>query len=279
MKLIYFSFLVTLIFLSSCQNTYQKNTHQPNLVFAVSDFSTGKNRVAFGIIDPVEGSLTPKNVNVQTYFLDGNPNELIDEKIADSYLWPNNKTIFVTELNFHSPGKWGIGINISEKVQTSAFIEVKQKSSTPNVGEKAISSITKTTTKLQELQNISSDPNPYLPFYKMTLTEALNSKKPTVLFFTSPGYCKTATCGPQMQIMKKLHKNIPNINFLHVEVYDNPNEIQGNLKNALISQPILDWNLPSEPWTFLIDSNQIISSKFEGFISEDELLIHLKSLN
>ena len=72
---------------------------------------------------------------------------------------------------------------------------------------------------------------------------------------------------------------ILNINFLHVEVYDNPNEIQGNLNNALISQPILDWNLPSEPWTFLIDSNQIISSKFEGFISEDELLIHLKSLN
>ena len=62
-----------------------------------------------------------------------------------------NKTIFVTELNFHSPGKWGIGINISEKVKTSAFIEVKQKSSTPNIGEKAIHSITKSTTKLQEL--------------------------------------------------------------------------------------------------------------------------------
>ena len=82
-----------------------------------------------------------------------------------------------------------------------------------------------------------------------------------------------------LEYLNLIEPNILNINFLHVEVYDNPNEIQGNLNNALISQPILDWNLPSEPWTFLIDSNQIISSKFEGFISEDELLIHLKSLN
>ena len=278
MKLTYLYFVVCLIVIYSCQNIAQEDLDQPNLVFSVTDLSIGKNRLAFGIIQAGKGSLTPENVVVETYFLDGNPSQLIEKSIAVPYLWPNNKTIFVTEVNFHQSGKWGIGIKMSENMQTSAFLEVKQKSLTPAVGQKAIPSQTKSI-YLQEISTITSDNNPYLPFYELTLIEALNSKNPTVLFFTSPGYCKTATCGPQMEIMKNLHQITPDVNFLHVEIYDNPGEIKGDLNNAQISTPVHDWRIPSEPWTFLIDSNQTITAKFEGFISKNELLFHLQSLN
>ena len=43
------------------------------------------------------------------------------------------------------------------------------------------------------------------------------------------------------------------------------------MKQADISQVVLDWGLPSEPWSFLINSEGIIIGKYEGFISEYEL--------
>ena len=116
MKLTYLYFVVCLIVIYSCQNIAQEDLDQPNLVFSVTDLSIGKNRLAFGIIQSGKGSLTPENVVVETYFLDGNPSQLIEKSIAVPYLWPNNKTIFVTEVNFHQSGKWGIGIKMSENM-------------------------------------------------------------------------------------------------------------------------------------------------------------------
>ncbi len=34
---------------------------------------------------------------------------------------------------------------------------------------------------------------------------------------------------------------------------------------------LMEWNLPSEPWIFVVDSNGKVFEKFEGLISENEL--------
>ena len=31
------------------------------------------------------------------------------------------------------------------------------------------------------------------------------------------------------------------------------------------------WNLPSEPWTFIVDGEGLVYAKFEGFATGDEL--------
>ena len=82
-----------------------------------------------------------------------------------------------------------------------------------------------------------------------------------------------------INFLKNLHQKTPDVNFVHIEIYNNPSEIQGNLSSAEVSQPVYDWSIPSEPWTFLINSNQIITAKFEGFVSKNELLFYLQSLN
>ena len=61
------------------------------------------------------------------------------------------------------------------------------------------------------------------------------------------------------------------VNFLHVEIYDNPHEILGDTSNATISPEVRKWNLPSEPWTFVVDPKGIVSNRFEGFASEAEI--------
>ena len=60
-------------------------------------------------------------------------------------------------------------------------------------------------------------------------------------------------------------------NFIHVEVYDNPHEIEGDLSNARIAPAVIEWGLPSEPWTFVVGSDGLVAAKFEGFATFDEL--------
>ena len=40
--------------------------------------------------------------------------------------------------------------------------------------------------------------------------------------------------------------------FIHVEIYENPADITGDISNASVVQAVKDWNLPSEPWVFLV---------------------------
>ena len=106
----------------------------------------------------------------------------------------------------------------------------------------------------------------------MTISDAIKTAKPLLIVFASPAYCITKTCGPQVDVLKTLKsKYKEKMNFIHIDVYDNPGQIKGNLEQANINQVVLDWGLPSEPWTFLINSEGIIVGKYEGFSDEDEL--------
>jgi glutathione peroxidase-family protein len=57
------------------------------------------------------------------------------------------------------------------------------------------------------------------------------------------------------------------IDAIHVEVFENPAE-----PDALREAPaFLAWNLPSEPWVFVVDGDGRITARFEGTITEAEL--------
>ena len=93
-----------------------------------------------------------------------------------------------------------------------------------------------------------------------------------MVVFATPAYCQTATCGPQVDVVKGLKtENEGKVNFIHIEVYDNPLEIQGDLSRGRISPTFTEWNLPSEPWTFIVDEDGVLRAKFEGFATSEEL--------
>ena len=104
------------------------------------------------------------------------------------------------------------------------------------------------------------------------LSPSTTSVSPPLVVFSTPAYCQTATCGPQLDVIKQVKVEYADtMNFIHVEVYDNPHEIEGDLTNAVISPTVEEWGLPSEPWTFVIDSNGVIRAKFEAFTTREEL--------
>ena len=56
-----------------------------------------------------------------------------------------------------------------------------------------------------------------------------------------------------------------NVRFIHVEVYEDNDPALG------YNEWMGEWNLPTEPWTFLVGSNGRIVDRFEGTVSVNEL--------
>ena len=79
--------------------------------------------------------------------------------------------------------------------------------------------------------------------------------------------------------MEKLHKKYQeDVQIIHVEIFDNPHDMAGNLAQGIESPIVESWGLTSEPWTFIVDRNGMIAAKFEGFTTEQELEEALKDI-
>ena len=65
--------------------------------------------------------------------------------------------------------------------------------------------------------------------------------------------------------------------FIHVEIYDNPEEIQGDLSRARFTEAVEEWKLDrlpgwfNESWTFVLNSEGRVHQRFEGFVTLEEL--------
>ncbi len=256
------------------------------ITLASTDLAVGENRVVFALIRPGTGSIKDAQVDVQTFFLSGStPNQAVQTASAAFQTWPGGTSgVYRTKLDFDRAGEWGLGVVATlpdgSSMNVGAKIEVKQTSSTPAIGSPAPRSESKSASDADMLTDISTDPSPDPDLYRITISEALDDPEPLLVTFATPAYCRTATCGPQMNIVKELKdKYADRMNFIHVEVYDNPAEIREQGLAAARTVPALaEWGLPSEPWTFVVDDGGIVHAKYEGFVNSDELEIAISEV-
>ena len=249
------------------------------LALASSDLAAGTNRVVFGVIDDGVGPVSDANVVISTFYLPatGGQEGPMETVNAMFQAWPvSPRGVFTAQLQFDRPGEWGIGAVLTDadglERKASARVRVGESSATPAIGATAPRSVSKTLADVDGFSQITTDFEPDTDLYGMTIAEALDADKPLLVVFSTPAYCQTATCGPQLGVVKELKAEYGDrMNFIHIEVYDNPHEIEGDLSKAVISPTAEEWGLPSEPWTFVVDSEGIIRAKFEAFTTRDEL--------
>jgi len=242
-----------------------------NVVMPTNEYSLGFNRIVFSIINN-EGSESKKSLKVSVENIKTSKSYAFDPIF---YNWPNKSGgFYVLNITFDNTGSYLINIkdlNDSDFIYRKE-INVSDNELTPSLGELIPILHNKIVTRTQDISEITSDPEPDYDFYKFKLSEALNHNKLIIVFFLSPNFCKTATCFPQLDVLKKLKsKYHDKITFIHVEVYENPHLIKGNLKNAKISSVLNGWNIKSEPYTFLIDENNYLFRKFQGYVSYEEI--------
>ncbi len=230
----------------------------------------------FRLDDP---SATPQGATRATYYGQGLP-----------------AAIYVARAEFDRPGAWGIEISTrlsgqSEPTISRLRLEVLERSAAPNIGDPAIAVETPTVATVSDPSQLASGSVENLSLYQISLADALVSGKPTVVLFATPAFCRTAVCGPSLQVLQALEQQYGSrANFIHVEVYRYPFadsfRAQSELFTALarenraptpeertigMSEAMAAWHLPSEPWLFLIDAQGVIVDRYEGGITREEL--------
>ncbi len=249
------------------------------MLLASTDLSVGANRVVFALVASGSGPVRqPEGVRVQTFYLAPTGQEGPIETVAPTYRdWGDTgRGAYTVRLDFDRPGDWGLGVSVEGSDATvssaSARVAVREQSLTPALGAPAPLTKSKTLAGTPDMEELTTDPQPDAELYAMSIADAVASGEPLVVAFSTPAFCTTATCGPQLDVVKQMKGQFADrANFIHVEVYDNPHEIQGDLSNARIAPAVTEWGLPSEPWTFVVDADGLVTAKFEGFATLVEL--------
>ena len=248
-------------------------------LLATTQLRVGTQRVAF-LLHSATTLITAPEVEVRTS-LPGT--SLGESAVAPFHLWPfGTRGTYATELTFEAAGEWRLDITVDDPAfagETSITVHVAERSSVRDVGELALFSNTKTLrSENGDLSRITTSSTPDIELYRLSVAEALISGRPSVIVFASPAFCTSPTCGPQVETVSELRaRHADEADFVHVEVYDNPDEIQGDLTRGTYTPALSAWGIDTvegylnESWVFVLGSDGRITARFEGYATLDEL--------
>ena len=247
-------------------------------ILGTADLGVGLHRLGFVLTSP-NGFITTPVANVSSsYFASPeSAGEARQSVVAEYQPWPyGNRGMYAAPLDFDLPGKWGIDISVLDNDGTTRkaelFFDVARSPFAPEVGSSAVRSVSKTVADVKSLAQLTTGSMGDRELYQTTIADAVISGRPTVVVFASPAFCSNAVCGPQVEVLQNLKNKYRNqANFIHVDFYDNPDKIQGDLDRARLSPAVLEWRLPSIEWSFVIDSQGIVSARFEAFATFKEV--------
>ena len=249
-----------------------------------SDLAVGPNRLFFGVLDGTSGPVRTPEVKATLVYLEDDTGQSPISKTARFVEWPSGRAgVYVMEATFDRAGRWGAIVQVPGEDGTTrdaqAGFIVKEQSSSPGIGQLAPPSQSKTAANVTDLAQITSSSVPDPDLYVITIADAEASNMPTVVTFSSPAFCSTATCGPQVEVVAALKDRYRGqANFIHVEMYDNPAEMKGDPSTIRLSPVVAEWGLLSDPFTFVLDAKGLVAAKFEGFVTEEELEASFKQI-
>lgn len=248
-------------------------------IVANADLAVGSQRLLVGLFSQEAESYASPDLAVE---VDLYPPDAEEPTITTPgiFMWtvPDVRGLYRAQVTFDQPGMWQIALRAGDGDTTQRIpFNVAEDGITPAVGEPAPPAATPTEADVDDLTEISTDPDPDPRFYRLSLDEALASGVPTVVVFATPGFCESATCGPMLETVKQVSVDYPDMNFLHVEVYENLDA--SNREELELVEAVEAWQLPSEPWSFLVDSDGTVSARFEGTVTADELRSAIEELS
>ncbi len=239
------------------------------VVVVSSDLAIGPHRVVAAALNQNNESIATPDLDVTFEFFrpDGSPAGTTDAQ----FIWaiPDVRGMWVSQFDFDTAGAWQLGVRDSGgTLVVSPPFGVAAEAAAVDVGDPAPPSDSKT---LEDgsLAEITTDLSPDPAFYQLTVAEAVTSGRPSVIVFATPAFCVSATCGPSLDVAKELSNVYEDVNFVHVEVFDNLDA--ATREELVVVPPVFEWGLQTEPWVYVVDSSGIVQARFEGAIGEDEL--------
>ena len=257
-------------------------------ILATTVLNPGEQRVAFLLVGE-KAIIKAPQATVSAVYL-GRPRAAGAPTAAVTALyhdWPYGiRGSYSTQLAFDRPGPWQLNVAVADgELVGSAVIdlEVTAASPVPAIGARPPLSQTKVLAEVAGIEKLTTDYHADEDLYRITVAEAIASPRPAVVVFASPAFCTSPTCGPQVDTVKELKAAYQDrVDFVHVEIYDRPDEIQGDLSRAEFASAVDEWGFSSLPhwfnesWVFIINPQGTVDQRFEGYAALAELEAALK---
>lgn len=229
----------------------------------------GEQRVLVAIVDPkTDEFLAAPDVAATATLRDGIGSPI--GQYEGDFIWivPDLRGLYAFQMEIPGPGTFQI------TVTSDAFNEAGpvglvtvEDPGVIVVGDEAPRSETRTS-GTHDINDITSDPDPDPRFYELSVADAVGNG-PTAIVFGTPAWCTSQACGPLLDQVKALSREFPELNYVHIEVYE---DIHVDSFDELTVVPSVgEWGLPAEPWVFITDADGLVSASFEGVASNEEL--------
>jgi hypothetical protein len=177
--------------------------------------------------------------------------------------------VYVTRVDFPSAGEWRIAALIEDGEGLTGTLlpsaVVGQFDAVPPVGERPPRIHTPTAADVGgDLSKLTTRIPPET-MNEVDFHDVLG-KKPIVLLFATPQFCQSRVCGPVVDIAEQVQEHSgEGVEFIHMEIFNDNNPAQG------VRPQVRAFNLPSEPWLFVIDRQGVIRTEIEGAFGVEEL--------
>lgn len=241
-------------------------------VVASGDLAVGTDRILVGI-SLTDGTTLASPDTAVTLQLSPLDEPTSSQSVPGVFTWILEPVIglYRAEVELDRAGVWQVVVEpgAGDPLEPALF-NVFEEPSAPRVGAVAPLPPTPTLDELP-IEELTTDSEPDLDFYELSLAEAVSTGDPTVVVFSTPAFCDTAACGPLLNIVKEAAPSYDGVNFVHVEVFTGLTEPDFVPDAAHLAPAVIEYQLPSEPWVFVIDGAGVITARFEGVMDRSEL--------
>jgi hypothetical protein len=260
----------------SLESLWRNSGESVSLIPGTSDYSPGKLRISFLVVDPRGRVVAPPHARVwvarslRARPFAGVVAQLEPIGIPGVSTGADAKAIYVARVRVPAPGTYYVLARPVGSVRIGGLREllVRSRTASPPVGSRAYPSRTPTLAGSGgDVSALTTRVPPDRALLRTSIAAALRAHEPFVVTFATPRYCVSRTCGPVVDVVDHVRKRYAHsrVRFIHVEIYAGNNPSKGP------NRWVREWHLPGEPWTFLVGRDGRIKAKFEGSVSSREL--------
>jgi hypothetical protein len=187
---------------------------------------------------------------------------------------PGGSGVYKADIAFDSAGDWVADLTGDIDGQQIEPMEVPfavvADLGSPGIAQPTPRSVHPVLGDVTDLSDLDSSGVPDPEMHQITIAEAADSGRPSVIVFAYAGLCLTDICGPLKELADRLQsEHAGAANFIHVEPYG------PSPSAASDPQPLPwvkdEWGLDTEPAIFFLDESGIVRARLFTIASYEDL--------
>lgn len=175
-------------------------------------------------------------------------------------------------FTFTAPGTYALSTTVGGAASPVAF-KVNEPGALPLIqpGQQLPVTDTPTETDGRGVDPICTRSAGTCPLHGVNLRDALATGRPIALLISTPAFCQIGVCGPVLEMLLAQRSAYPTVQFLHAEVYRQPEATPGDPSGGGLAPIVEAFGLNYEPALFLAGADGVVKTRLDNVFDKTEI--------